>query len=480
MVSLLPRPSDRTAFRDHSRGDSQRLSGNIGWQLGSQAETRFYLSGLRARQELPGSLTRRQALAHPEQAAAVNIVDDWQHNVDGARLANRTVMERGNTRYELGGWLSYSELDHPIYEYLDHDRTDYGLYARLENQSSWAGRENHAVLGLTLSGGDVEARQFENHGGVKAAPTDRVRNKAASATLYGENRLELAHDLSLIAGLQYLHTRRKRTDQFKPVPESGSKSYALFNPKLGMLWQPNQSLAVYGNISRSGEPPTFDDMQFDSRAALERLKVQRATTFELGTRGGNDRLSWDVSVYHARISNEFQCVSTAWNICDRTTNLDRTVHQGAEAGLGWKLAESLLTPADGLELQLAYTYNDFYFDSDPVWGNNRIPGVPRHYLRSELLYTHTSGLFIGPGLEWVPKPFHVDNANSLQTASYTLLNARAGWRSDALSLFIEGRNLADRNYIASASITDVAAPDAALFEPGSGRSVYVGIELTYD
>src|SRR5699024_1429671 len=68
MVSLLPRPSDRTAFRDHSRGDSQRLSGNIGWQLGSQAETRFYLSGLRARQELPGSLTRRQALAHPEQA----------------------------------------------------------------------------------------------------------------------------------------------------------------------------------------------------------------------------------------------------------------------------------------------------------------------------------------------------------------------------------------------------------------------------
>src|SRR5699024_10386682 len=187
------------------------------------------------------------------------------------------------------------------YEYLDHDRTDYGLYARLENQSSLAGRSNRAVLGLTLSGGAIEARQFQNHGGQKGAPTDRVRNQATSATLYGENRLEVTSGVSLVAGLQYLYTRRKRTDKFDAVPESGSKSYDLYNPKLGVLWQPTESIAVYGNISRSGEPPTFDDMQFDSRVALERLKPQRATTFELGTRGRHADLSWDVSVYHARI-----------------------------------------------------------------------------------------------------------------------------------------------------------------------------------
>lgn len=466
-------------FRDHSSGDSQRLSANLGWRLSPEVETRFYLTGLRARQELPGSLTRAQALEQPEQASAVNVADAWQHNVDGARLANRTVVLRDNTRYEFGGWLSYSELDHPIYEYLDHDRTDYGLYARLGNQSLLAGRSNHAVLGLTLSGGKNEARQFENHGGVKGAATDQVRNRAASATLYGENRLEISPGVSLIAGLQYLHTRRKRTDKFEAVPQSGSKSYDLLNPKLGVLWQPIDQVAVYANVSRSGEPPTFDDMQFDSRAALERLKPQRATTFELGTRGGHAGLSWDVSLYHARISNEFQCVSTAWNICDQTSNLDKTVHRGVEAGLSWALAEHLFGPADDLKLELAYTFSDFYFDRDPVWGKNRIPGVPRHYLRSELLYTHTSGLFIGPGLEWVPESFYVDNANSLKTASYALVGARAGWRSDELSLFIEGRNLADKNYITSASITDVAAPDAALFEPGSGRSVYVGVELTY-
>src|SRR5699024_782863 len=81
-------------FRDHSSGDSQRLIPNLGWRLSERVETRFYLSGLRARQELPGSLTREQALERPEQAAAVNVADDWQHNVDGARLVNRTVVIR--------------------------------------------------------------------------------------------------------------------------------------------------------------------------------------------------------------------------------------------------------------------------------------------------------------------------------------------------------------------------------------------------
>lgn len=468
-------------FREQSAGDAQHIRANLGWRLAEHVETRFYLAGLRVRQELPGSLSRAQALRNPHQAATANVADNWQHNVDGGRLSNRTVLISDDTRYEFGGWFSNSHLDHPIYEYLDHDRTDYGLFTRLENTSSLAGRDNRYTLGLTWSAGHIVAEQFENHGGRKGAQTNKTRDQARNITLYGENAFDIVPEVSLIAGLQYLHAKRKRTDRFNASPESGEKNYNLLNPMIGILWQPKELVQIYGNITRSGEPPTFGDLQFGSRDALDRLKPQRATTFEVGTRGQYGNLSWDLALYHARLKNEFQCVSL-WNICSLTINLDRTIHQGVEAGLNWTFLQNLLVQgndADSLSVNTAYTFSDFHFDNDPTWGSNVIPGIPRHYVRSELLYAHPNGFYAASSVEWVPQAFYVDNANSLKTAPYALLNARVGWRRGFYSFFIEGRNLTDRKYIASASITDVAASDPAVFEPGSGRGVYTGIQIQY-
>ena len=48
-----------------------------------------------------------------------------------------------------------------------------------------------------------------------------------------------------------------------------------------------------------------------------------------------------------------------------------------------------------------------------------------------------------------------------------------------IPLYIDGRNLTDRRYIASASITDYATASSALFEPGTGRSVFAGVQIQY-
>src|SRR5690606_34668083 len=109
---------------DHSAGNALRVNGNLGWRLTESVETRFYLSGARIRQEIPGSVTREQALDDPRKAAEANEVNDWQRNVDGGRIVNRTAWVAGDTRYEVGGWYAQSQLHHPIYQYLDNDYTD--------------------------------------------------------------------------------------------------------------------------------------------------------------------------------------------------------------------------------------------------------------------------------------------------------------------------------------------------------------------
>ena len=46
---------------------------------------------------------------------------------------------------------------------------------------------------------------------------------------------------------------------------------------------------------------------------------------------------------------------------------------------------------DQLWLNVAYTFNDFHFDDDARFGDNVLPGAPRHFLRGELLYKHPRG-----------------------------------------------------------------------------------------
>jgi len=472
-------------FRDHSGGHSLRASGNLGWRISDRAETRFYVTGVRIRQDIPGSVTREQALDDPRRAATANEQDDWQRNIDGARIANRTVVARGDTQYEFGGWYAQSHLRHPIYQYLDNDYTDYGAYTRLVNAAPLAGHGNRFTLGLTWAAGKVAAANYVNSGGHRGERLSETRDRSSNLTLYGENAFDIVPGLSLIAGMQYLHARRDRNDLFnggRPTTRSGDRSYDFFNPKLGVLWQVSPRAQVYGNVSRSAEPPTFGDMNFATADDLARLKPQRATTFEIGTRGQAGDLAWDVALYRAHIKNEFQCVSSMWNICDQTVNLDRTLHQGIELGLNWTALRGVFARGvhtDSVQLNASYTFSDFRYDGDSQWGDNRIPGVPRHYLRAELVYRHPAGFHIGPNVEWVPQAYYVDNANSVETASYALLGLRAGWERGPYSFYIDGRNLTDRRYIASASITDRAHARSALFEPGTGRAVFAGVQVRY-
>ena len=110
------------------------------------------------------------------------------------------------------------------------------------------------------------------------------------------------------------------------------------------------------------------------------------------------------------------------------------------------------------------------------YGNNRLPGAPRHYMRAEVLYNHPSGFYAGPNVEWVPQAYFVDNANSVTTDAYALLNFKVGYdRGDGWSGYVEARNLFDTHYIASTSIAETANAASALFEPGNGRAIYGGL-----
>ena len=157
-------------------------------------------------------------------------------------------------------------------------------------------------------------------------------------------------------------------------------------------------------------------------------------------------------------------------------NANRTVHQGVEAGVGATFLKSVTADGDGFSLNATYTYNDFFFDGDARYGNNKLPGVGPHNIRAEVVYKHPNGLYAGPNVEWMPKSFFADNANSLTIDAFELLNFRIGYdRGTGWSGYLEGRNLLDTRYISTTIIAGNATPASALFNPGYGRSISAGI-----
>jgi iron complex outermembrane receptor protein len=239
---------------------------------------------------------------------------------------------------------------------------------------------------------------------------------------------------------------------------------------------------IYGNASRSYEPPLLLELTAPGQIGgdLSQLKAQKAWQFELGTRGKfGERAEWDFSVFDIELRDEIQNINVqpfpgAPFTIPRYQNIDRSRHYGTELGFTVLLAKSVAQSEDNLQLLTAYTFSRFVFVNDRNYGNNDIPAAPRHYIQSELRYSHPLGFWFGPGIEAIPNSYFVDSANTARIPAHTLTNIRAGYAHKPLNLevIVEARNLADKTYAAAAFVD---AADGRYYQPGDGRSFYGGL-----
>lgn len=473
-------------FRDQSFGSSNRLSGNVGYQFSADVETRFYLNANEVRQRIPGTVTKTSALTDPEAAAPANVAMDQQRNIDTVRLANKTTVRFDDTKVEFGAFGVDRHLMHPIFQWLDYRYKDYGGFAKITDDRTIGGFRNKLVAGVNVLNGSIDNQQFANIGGQKGALLSSSIDRSENISAYVEDSFYVLPNLALIGGTQFLYATRNRQDRFiSDGDQSGATRFNLWSPKSGLLWQIDPAWQAFANVSRSAEVPSFGESAIGlgiPTIPFTSIRPQIATTYEIGTRMKRSDYAWELTAYRANIRDELQCLYSAFGNCN-VTNADRTIHQGVEAGAGAAIFRDIFVngPApDKIWLNVAYSFNDFRFDKDPIFGNNRLPGAPTHYLRTELLYKHPTGFYVGPNVEWVPQAYFVDSMNTLTTEPYALLGLKAGFDNGGpMSAYIEGRNLTKKTYIASASIIDRATATSALFEPGTGRAVYAGMRYRW-
>ena len=468
------------SFRHNADQQAERSNANIGYRFNDNVETRFFMGYANSISELPGNLTKAQLRDDPTlsqlDAEPGNIplqtLGQQKRDIDLWRFANKTTFRfDDSTRLEVGAYYSNKTLFHPIFNVLDQKTDDFGLDVRAVHEGELFGHRNEFVVGFIPSKANIDDKRYVNNNGKRGAMTNYYQQTATNLELYVENRFYMTPELALITGLQYTKSTREQRDRFITASgdESFDETYTQASPKLGLLYQYTPLMQLYANVSRSFEPPSFSELAGGLTPNIN--DAQTGTTFEVGSRGNSERVDWDISLYYARLHDELlQTFKPSTTDPGVTTNAGRTIHAGLEFGMTARLPGQL-------EWRHNLLINEFRYDGDPNFGDNRLAGIPRSLLRGELLY-RDNGFYIGPTIETSPQKYAVDFAETLYADSYTIFGWKMGQQVNAaLSWFIEGRNLTDRKYAATTGVTtNQNGADGALFLPGDGRAVYVGLQ----
>jgi iron complex outermembrane receptor protein len=458
-------------FQDHSKQQDYRLFGNLGIRLNEQLETRFYALNANTNSELPGSLTKARIAANPRSANPANITGNQKRDFDLTRVSNKTVYNLGDARIEAGAWTAHKNLFHPIFQVLEVVSDDYGMDLRFVSESPFLGHRNLLTIGFSPALTEQTDDRFVNVGGNPGARTAQSDQTATNLDFWFENQFYVGERDALMLGAQATRATRKYEDQFLTNGNNSfDTDYEAISPKLGWRHELNSAVQFFGNLSASFEPPSFGELA--GGPGITQVRAQKADTIEFGSRGALPGIEWDSALYYARVKDELLAQNDASGNPLGTVNAARTIHTGVEA--------AFVKRVSAVELRVAYLWNDFHFDGDPVYGNNRLPGIPEHFFRGEALYRTAGGFYAGPSFEWSPRRYPVDMANTLYADDHAILGLKIGSQAKrGLSWFVEGRNLTNEKYAATTSvIANANGADSAVFNPGEGRGVYAGIEWT--
>ncbi len=521
-------------FRDHTTEKNFRFSGNVGVRLTENIESRTFFAVGRTRQDLAGTvpLDRLAELRRTAPTLSFPPVGTYPHlfnedlNFDYQRLANRTTIRDGDTTYELGAYFLNTEMDHlpsPFAGIIDYKWKEMGVSARVEHKTEFAGKPTELVGGARLGYalGDFDRYRHLNNGADKGMKVFDWDFSSWLLETYGEAAIEVLPHVKAFLGLQGVFTTRTLEDNWSggavptlgPVvppppppptlrpggPQPGrpaglqeyERNFAALNPKFGLNWEYAPAHFLFANVARSYEVPTGADLSnvlsYEARTGndLPDLKAQSAWTWEIGVRGGQRRLQYDLTLYHMRLRNEIlsRCADPA---CSETIafNAGRTVHNGIEFGLQTMPFVDVFAQGDNIFLNGVWNISDFKFDGDPIFGNNKMPVIPTHQVYGELGYRHPSGLYMLASLKYLSErktTFDGSGGPAFIVPSYVLLGAKVGYRSpdDRWSAYIEGRNLTDEVYVSEFSADVTASGTSPAVRPGNGRAVYAGVSFKF-
>lgn len=474
-------------FRQHSRAETTQWQATGRWEASPRVSLRGLVALVEApRANNPGALTAAELAVNRDSAAARNISTDAGKDVAQQQAA---VTLAWTDARETAAALTVFGLHRDLANPLPID-----VLVGIERIVGGIRLSGHRVLGdgAVMGGGVDWQRQRDdrtNHASAEGVPTDSllVDQRETTSTLGAFATLSLHpwRSVRTDAALRYDRTTFGVTDHLlTDGDDSGERLLDAVSASLGASVEVTPAFVPWIRAGTSFETPTTTELanQPDGAGGFNPdLGPERSVTWEAGARGR----------------------PLPWLRYEATGYLGRTrdaLVPFEESGGRAYFTNAGRLHADGVELGLTATRQHWRAHVSYAWSHARfaiyrlttgavvdtldgkaLPGVPAHALTVDLTLHPTGGVAVGL-THAMQSGVPADDDNTLASDGWGagITGLRASWRVEAGGLTVVPmagiHNLFDRTYVASIAPNGFGG---RVFEPGPGRTVWVGMEVGY-
>ncbi len=518
--------AERDGYRIHNESERTNLNINAGARINENINTRLFFGYTDLAFDVVGPLSSKLMEQNPKQICSgppnclgPNVGrDDPSREAEQFRVGSRTTARYGANLFDVAFGYTYTDDSFTFPISGGVRETDGGDFTTVIRYA-YAPEPSRALPLFELTGqyvvGSADRSYFINNRGDKDLLVGENELDSSTLSIHAGFNVPITDRLTVSPAIAYSYATRDNDDiytattrPFLAIPNpaatmrgtrpfrdtSYDRSYSEWSPSLALSYDIARDQSVFAAVSRSFEPPTHDDLiatvngnpnasaGFGGSApnplaavfSTPDLDAQTATTLEGGWKGNTSSIAWSAIAYYSWVEDELLNLRDASGVSLGAVNADKTTHFGIELG-------AAVTLTANLSGRVAYTYQDFRFDGDRNYGDNRLAGAPSHIVNAALRYTVIPGLWVEAEVNWVPDETPVDNANKLYNEAFTLVDLRSSYAvTDNLSIFGEVSNIFDERYASATLVVDsVSSPNQAVFLPGDGRAFVAGVKAKF-
>ena len=232
------------------------------------------------------------------------------------------------------------------------------------------------------------------------------------------------------------------------------------NPRAELTKTFDNGLELFGSVSTGYAVPLLSQIIANNGTVDLTLKPEHAIQYEAGVLGNwfSHRLTGQLTWFDLDVTDKL--VSQTANAVTFTTNAGEQKNQGYELSLGWLAVDSKDVWLQTLHPWVTYTYTDakyvsFKSDNNATastvdFSGKQVARVPKTMYSVGLDANVMGGFYLNSTYQFVDKvPVTFDNSTWMK--SYTLLNAKIGWKGTfaehyGLDISAGGSNLQGSTY----------------------------------
>lgn len=348
-----------------------------------------------------------------------------------------------------------------------HDQTQYGDQASLKLETPLGrGISNTLVVGFDVNsvkliygndfGSDLQEDTVDPHNFDPGLFFDtqgiapRYRTRTTEFSLFGEDRLKLSDQLSIVGGIRAEHDRVTRyniaynpdgsTTETNAFPNNGARRLHNVTYRVGGVYQPTPDISLYGQYS-TGVDPLGTLTTFTTNATQFYFTNAKGDQVEVGAKASflDGRGAATIAAYKI-VKKNLVAQRTPTSPIEQ---VGQRSAKGIEASLSLALSHGFGIDANGTVLNARY---DDFTSGGTVLTGNTPSNVPQTAANLWLRWTGVEKLQVRAGLRYVGHSYS-DDANQFRIPSYAVVDGDISYAlTKRIALDLHLSNLFDKDY----------------------------------